>query len=436
MTKIHINSNQSATAKPIDGMVYSTRGNANPSWPVRNESPISTDSGYPLDDDYQQHNKPQEQSSNQHSEPQAPRLSITQYSQFSIPEQDVFAAPSMRSAQKMSNLHSQLSKLKSNSHQTHVQHSSEELNQQQYSSPKAYEGAASPHSDNQWPSKLYSKKKKGNFHWMDYSLSFVLLVVSVALGFNLAFAQNSGPETAQAAPEIAGVTDDSPAANTDGQISPEESITKEEFEAWMNEHYPEESAIESVPPSPVQDLSLMQLFGAEDLGQINNLDVDKNLLDNQINSAQRKNDYIALSKKIDSYMATYRSFEPYDNQLSLPLTGMTYIAVSEQTGMPLKYLMAISRAESRFGSDRFLSSGNLTRPGQYLNPCSIGLDDEGGNIGFASWEEGLLACGEWYQYFESRGVPDCRKWGIFNPNGDYCSKIETLASEIDYYLKN
>jgi hypothetical protein len=179
---------------------------------------------------------------------------------------------------------------------------------------------------------------------------------------------------------------------------------------------------------------VLELFGVSSLNEVNDLQVNESEINSKISSAQRKNDYLTLSKKIDSYIATYRSYDVYDNQLASPLNGLTYIAVSEQTGMPLKYMLAISRAESRFGTDRFLASGNLSRPGQYLNACSIGLDDSGGNIGFASWEEGLEACGKWYQYFESRGVPDCRKWGIFNPNGDYCSKIETLANEINSYL--
>lgn len=280
------------------------------------------------------------------------------------------------------------------------------------------------------------KEQKRGFHWLDYSLSFMLLFISIGLGFNLTFQFNNQFANAGGPTEIAGVREEAGDINQEFS-NQEQTITQEEFEAWMLEHYPQSAEttqapqenVETVPTAPI-----LAVFGTETLSEINNISVDRAELTDTITTAQQKDQYIQLAQKIDNYIATYRSYEAYDNQLETPLNGMTYIAVAEETGIPLKFLMAISRAESRFGTDRFTNSGFLTRPGEYLNPCSIGLDDEGGNIGFESFEEGLRACGNWYKYFEEKGVPDCRKWGIFNPNGDYCGKITDLSNQIEAYL--
>jgi hypothetical protein len=358
----------------------------------------------------------------------------------------------LRSATTMKNLKDRLSNLKApqDTPQTIVSTPTYSPATQQttpYEHPQQYQAQNTlVTSSSQYPQALEKQakryapsskrsKRKNRFQWMDYSLSFVLLVISVALGFNVAF-QYRDQNAVAAEPEIAGITEDS-LINGENSFS-EGAITQEEFEAWMNEHYPDQAGIEPVENEQAQTPpeSVLELFGAESIEDINRVDLDRANINSQISTFQRKDDIIELNNKINEYIATYRSYEPFDNQLETPLTGMSYIAVSEQTGMPLKYMLAIARAESRFGTDRFTASGNLTRPGQHNNACSIGLDDEGGNITFATWEEGLIACGEWYEYFESRGVPDCRKWGIFNPNGDYCSKIETLAAEIDLYLSN
>jgi hypothetical protein len=61
---------------------------------------------------------------------------------------------------------------------------------------------------------------------------------------------------------------------------------------------------------------------------------------------------------------------------------------------------------------------------------------ETSSSGFNTWEEGVESFGKWYKRFQDRKVPDCSKWRIYNPNGDYCTKVETLADEIEAYLKS
>ncbi len=188
--------------------------------------------------------------------------------------------------------------------------------------------------------------------------------------------------------------------------------------------------------SSTNSKSLLEVFGVDNLDKINNLKTDA--ISQTVKLAQTKTDYLKQINRIESYIQKYRDFSAEDRSTPAPLHGSNYLQVSLDYDMPVKYLLAVSRAESRFGTDMYyVSEGNTyqTRPGQYKNPCSLGLDDSGNNLGFATWQDGLAACGKWYKNMKDKGLSTCNMWRIFNPNGDYCGKIEGLAQEIEAYLQ-
>lgn len=187
---------------------------------------------------------------------------------------------------------------------------------------------------------------------------------------------------------------------------------------------------ESKPSTPE---NLLQLFGVDDYSKIYRLTEDQ--VSMEIMQKNTKIEYLRTIKKIDSYIEKYRSYKTGDRDYPTPVGGAVYLDVSLRYNTPLKYSLAIARLESRFGTDRFLTSGELTRPAQYKNIYSMGLTDSSSS-GFDTWEAGVESFGKWYRRFEDRKVSDCAKWKIYNPNGDYCSKVETLAAEIDAYLKS
>lgn len=184
--------------------------------------------------------------------------------------------------------------------------------------------------------------------------------------------------------------------------------------------------------------NLLSLFKANSYGEIAKLNSQEleDLSSKTVNEAQLKKTYLQQIKKINSYIENNRSYEVYDRDQKTPVDGAVYLGVSLEYNAPLKYVLAIARTESRFGTDAYTNTGNLTRPGQYKNIYSMGLTDSGSNIGFDTWEDGVKSFGKWYKKFQDRGVSDCSKWRIYNPNGDYCAKIEGLANEIDLYLKS
>jgi hypothetical protein len=139
---------------------------------------------------------------------------------------------------------------------------------------------------------------------------------------------------------------------------------------------------------------------------------------------------------VQQYIDQYRSYDKYDNQIANPVNADYFINMSEKYNVPLKYTLALARSESRFGTDQFNQDGSGNRIGRHLNMYSIGLDDDGGSITYPSWEAGVDAFGWWYTNFENQGYSDCAKWRIYNPNGDYCQKIENLASQISNYIDN
>ena len=165
---------------------------------------------------------------------------------------------------------------------------------------------------------------------------------------------------------------------------------------------------------------------------------EKFLSKDQIETAQQQIDqqkkYALLVEKVASYTAKYRSFGPFDRNYDMPVIPETYLRVSLQYDVPMKYMMAVARFESRFGTDRFTDSGNETRGSRFKNMYSIGLDDSGGNIGYVNWDDGVVAFGKWYKNFQDKNISDCNKWRIFNPNGDYCSKVEGEATYFENFV--
>ena len=139
---------------------------------------------------------------------------------------------------------------------------------------------------------------------------------------------------------------------------------------------------------------------------------------------------------VQQYIDQYRSYDKYDNQIANPVSADYFIDMSKRYDVPLKYVLALARSESRFGTDQFNQDGSENRIGRHLNMYSIGLDDDGGSITYPSWQAGVDAFGRWYQRFDSQGYSDCAKWRVYNPNGDYCQKIENLANQIENYITN
>jgi hypothetical protein len=185
--------------------------------------------------------------------------------------------------------------------------------------------------------------------------------------------------------------------------------------------------------NPVPSGDILGLFGVDEYKDVQSISVKE--LNDQNARNQQKIQYLNTVSRINSYMRKYRSYDTSDRNWPIPVDGAKYLEVSIQYKTPLKYMLAIARAESRFGTDVHTASGALTRPGQHRNIYSMGLTDSGSNITFSTWEAGVESFGKWYRRMDDRGISDCRKWKIYNPNGDYCSKIEGLASEIDLHLK-
>lgn len=141
-------------------------------------------------------------------------------------------------------------------------------------------------------------------------------------------------------------------------------------------------------------------------------------------------------QKVNEYVQKYRSYDANDSAVGVPVDPSYFVKISQDYGVPLKYVLAMGRYESRYGTDQHNPDGSLNRIARHKNMFSIGLDDDGGSITYDTWEDGADAFGKWYKKFDDRGIADCTKWRIYNPNGDYCQKIESLANQIDNYLKS
>lgn len=189
------------------------------------------------------------------------------------------------------------------------------------------------------------------------------------------------------------------------------------------------------PVAAITDTNnLLTLFNVTSYDQLTAIDAQS--LDASAPQANIKKEYLRIIGRIDDYVKQYRSYESKDRDYPAPVNPAVYLDVSLRYQTPLKYALAIARAESRFGTDRYTLDGVLTRPGQHQNIYSMGLTDGGKNITFKTWEDGVESFGKWYKRLQDKGVSDCIKWKIYNPNGDYCTKIENLASSIELYLES
>lgn len=176
-------------------------------------------------------------------------------------------------------------------------------------------------------------------------------------------------------------------------------------------------------------LSVFEIAAFTDLDKLNPENIKQT---SKLN--ETKLTYLEMVSKIGKYIQLYRSQDPIDRNYASPVHPAVYLDTALKYDVPLRYMLAIARSESRFGTDRFDNEGNLTRPGEFKNIYSLGLDDNGNNHGFETWEKGVEAFGKWYQRFQKKGVSDCSKWRIYNPNGDYCAKIENSGKEIQIFL--
>lgn len=204
--------------------------------------------------------------------------------------------------------------------------------------------------------------------------------------------------------------------------------------AKIQQQFTQNTITQNTTNSSNKDNNLLKIFGVTGYDQISKLSTEN--IKRQVETSQTKIDYLNTISKIEKYISKYRSYEPYDRDYASPVAPAKYLEVSIEYKVPLKYVLALARNESRFGTDKFDKDGNLTRPGQYQNIYSIGLTDSGSNLSFGGWDQGVEAFGKWYKKFQDKGVTDCRKWSIYNPNGDYCKKIEELAAEIEDFLNN
>jgi membrane-bound lytic murein transglycosylase B len=202
---------------------------------------------------------------------------------------------------------------------------------------------------------------------------------------------------------------------------------KKEFVANLNT----QPAIQ--PASDVFDeKNLLGLFGVATFNDIDkiNLNAVKDEAQSVSKKAELKSKYLSTISKIDKYISQNRSYEPFDRNYLPPAHPAKYLETSLKYNVPLKYVLAVAQAESRFGTDRYTLNGNPTRIGKNLNVYSIGLTDSPNiaDTSFPTWEDGIEAFGKWYKRFNDSGVSDCRKWKIFNPNGDYCAKITDMSN--------
>jgi hypothetical protein len=143
----------------------------------------------------------------------------------------------------------------------------------------------------------------------------------------------------------------------------------------------------------------------------------------------------AIIDKIRQYIKENSSRDSFDAEFNSPVNAEQYLETAIKYHVPIDQMLAVARSESRFGTDCYTSNGSMTRICIYKNIFSIGLT-ESSSIGFKTWNEGVDAFGRLYQNRKDRGFDDCGIWRIYNPNGDYCSKIFDLANKITIYLDN
>lgn len=141
----------------------------------------------------------------------------------------------------------------------------------------------------------------------------------------------------------------------------------------------------------------------------------------------------SLEQKISDYIDTFRSNEGSNQHFEVPVPSIVFLETSLKYQVPLSYTLTIARLESRFGTDCYTET-SATRICKHKNIYSLGLDDSGNNKTFQNWEDGVYAFGKWYQKRINEGYSTCQIWRRYNPNGDYCSKVLSMAVDIEKYF--
>jgi len=141
----------------------------------------------------------------------------------------------------------------------------------------------------------------------------------------------------------------------------------------------------------------------------------------------------SLEQKISDYIDTFRSNEGSNQRFDVPVASVVFLETSLKYQVPLSYTLTIARLESRFGTDCY-SQTSATRICKHKNIYSLGLDDSGNNMTFQNWEDGVYAFGQWYQDRVDEGYSTCQIWRRYNPNGDYCGKVMSMAIDIEKYF--
>jgi hypothetical protein len=177
---------------------------------------------------------------------------------------------------------------------------------------------------------------------------------------------------------------------------------------------------------------ILGLNTKEDLLNVN-YETLKETINNNTTDSPEKLQYLQTIKSTDEYIKKYRSYALYNRNYESPVNGSYYLYASLKYKVPMKYMLAVARIESQFGTNQFNADGSLNRIGENQNIYSLGLDQSGNNVKF-TWAESVEAFAKWYQSFEERGVKDCQKWKIFNPNGDFCATVENLALDVEKFL--
>jgi hypothetical protein len=138
---------------------------------------------------------------------------------------------------------------------------------------------------------------------------------------------------------------------------------------------------------------------------------------------------ITTISQVQSYLDKSKMKKESSYKYGSNLTAEDYVEVALIYQVPLKQMLAVGKLESHYGTNCMTASGSLTRPCAYKNIFSIGLTGSSSS-GYATWKDGLIGFGKWYSKYQSRGIPDCQKWKIYNPNGDYCAKVMGLSASI------
>ncbi len=143
---------------------------------------------------------------------------------------------------------------------------------------------------------------------------------------------------------------------------------------------------------------------------------------------------LGLEQKISDYIQKYRAFEGVNQRYDVPVKSVIFLETSLKYQVPLSFVLSVARLESRFGTDCF-SDANITRICKHKNIYSLGLDDQGNNKTYDSWDKGVYSFGIWYQKRVDEGYTTCQIWRRYNPNGDYCAKVLDISKDVEDFFK-